>query len=290
MIENALEASTGRPGRITGQQSVGGGCISSAQTVEMDDGRKYFVKHNASPLPGMFPREAEGLTALADAGAIRIPKPIVTGGDDNGETPFIVMEHIESARPTSNFSETFGRQFAQLHQRAQSERYGFDSDNYLGSTPQPNNWNSDWVDFWRQERLGCQLTLLRQRGRSDRALEQKIEHMMDRLEEFIGQPDEPACLLHGDLWGGNYLADENGQPVLIDPAVYYGRREADLAMTMLFGGFDSRFYAAYQEVWPLADGSEVRLDIYKLWHLLNHLAIFGGSYYGSSMSILQHYV
>lgn len=115
------------------------------------------------------------------------------------------------------------------------------------------------------------------------------DRLMDRLEEWLIEPDEPACLLHGDLWGGNYMVDAAGEPVLIDPAAYYGRREADLAMTMIFGGFDGRFYRAYEEVWPLPEGSQDRLEIYKLYHYLNHLNLFGGGYYSSCMAILRRY-
>ncbi len=146
------------------------------------------------------------------------------------------------------------------------------------------------MDFWRSHRLGFQLRLAREHGVSDDELDRLGDRLMDRLDAWIDLSDEPACLLHGDLWGGNYLSDENGDPVLIDPAVYYGHREADLAMTRIFGGFEPAFYRAYEDEWPLPPGSEDRLPLYELYHLLNHLNLFGRSYRGRCVGILRRYV
>lgn len=286
VLEAAIEQATGQAARIIAGASVGGGCIHDARRIDLADGRRYFVKSNPNPLPDMFECEAEGLAALAAVGALRVPRPLCTGGDG---AAFIVMECIEPGRPGSRFSEEFGRRFALLHRQSAQSRYGFHRDNYLGSTPQENAWSDDWVEFWRQRRFAYQLRLGRRRGELDGEMERRLVRLMERLPELIGEPGEPACLLHGDLWGGNYLCDAAGEAVLIDPAVYYGRREADLAMTLLFGGFDRRFYAAYHEAWPLAPGSETRLEIYKLYHLLNHLNHFGGSYRGACMAILSRY-
>jgi fructosamine-3-kinase len=199
------------------------------------------------------------------------------------------MEYIEQGSKKSGFQAIMGRQFAQLHRKAQSPRHGWNDPNYLGSTPQPNLWNTDWVEFWRENRLGHQLRLAERNGFSDTSFRRWGENLMDRLDELIGEPREPACLLHGDLWSGNYLADSQGEPVLIDPAAYFGRREADLAMTLLFGGFTSDFYRAYEEVWPLEEGSSNRLEIYKLYHLLNHLNLFGSGYKSGCMAILKRF-
>jgi fructosamine-3-kinase len=213
----------------------------------------------------------------------------VGGGDGSDAPPFLLMECIETGRPAGGFFEAFGRALALLHREARGARYGFERDNYIGATEQPNDWNDDWTAFWREQRLGYQLALARRQGLSDGAMIRHGDRLLERLDTLIGEPAEPPSLLHGDLWGGNYLVDERGGPVLIDPAAYYGRREADLAMTHLFGGFDARFHRAYEEVWPLEEGAAERLEIYKLYHLLNHLNLFGGSYYGGCMAILRRF-
>ncbi|MBI5154868.1 fructosamine kinase family protein [Candidatus Poribacteria bacterium] len=278
-MEAVLERSTGETSLVRSRRPCGGGCINQTKIVETEDGRRFFVKSNPAPLPHMFEREAEGLAALAAPGVIRVPAPVGCGGGTDGVPPFLVLEFIESARPKTGFQTELGRRLAQLHRATTSGRFGFLHDNYIGSTPQPNGWMTDWVAFWRERRLGFQLQLARRHGLLDAELERLGARLMDRLDDLLGQPEEPACLLHGDLWGGNYMTDERGEPVLIDPATYFGRREADLAMTMLFGGFDREFYRAYEEVWPLPPDSAKRLEVYKLYHLLNHLNIFGGVAY-----------
>ncbi len=293
-VEELIARATGDAARVVRSSSAGGGCINAARTLELDDGRCFFVKSNPDPLPGMFEREAEGLEALAAAVAIRVPRPVGSGG--GGEVPpFLVLEAIATGQPGPGFAEDFGRRFAALHRRSPGHRgpggeaFGFDHDNYLGATPQPNGWCADWCDFWRRRRLGHQLELARKRGLSDRRLDRLGDRLLGRLEDLLGAPEEPAALLHGDLWGGNYMVGEGGEPVLIDPAVYCGRREADLAMTMLFGGFEPRFYAAYEEAWPLAPGSAERLEIYQLYHLLNHLNLFGRGYRSGCVAILERF-
>lgn len=280
----AILAAEGVAPRVVDRAGVGGGCINEAQTLELDDGRRVFLKSNARPLPGMFEREAEGLAALADVGVLRVPRPL---GSGITPVPFLLLEHVESGRPGRDFFERFGRLFAEHHQRSCGPRYGFEHDNYLGSTAQPNAWCGDWVTFFREHRLGHQLRLAARRGHGGAELARLGARLQDRLDDFLAEPAEAPCLLHGDLWGGNYLCDTEGAPVLIDPAAYYGRREADLAMTQLFGGFEPRFYQAYEEAWPLAPGSEERLEIYKLYHLLNHLELFGTSYLGGCLAILR---
>ena len=280
---------TGEHSHIVATRPVGGGCINRAEIVELIDGRRYFVKSNPDPLPGMFEREAEGLDALAATRTIRVPKPLGAGGGPTGGVPFLVTEAIETGAPGRGFWETFGRRFAELHRAAGPERFGFEHDNYLGATPQPNAWTDDWCDFFRRHRLGHQLELARRAGLCDPTLEGLGDRLLDRLEDLLAEPEEPPCLLHGDLWSGNYMVDSTGEPVLIDPATYYGRREADLAMTHLFGGYDPRFYAAYEEAWPLAPGAAERLEIYKLYHLLNHLNLFGSGYRQGCLAILRRF-
>ena len=268
---------------------VAGGSINRAFRVDLAGGRRFFVKAHVTAPAEMFEREAEGLAALAGTGSLRVPREPLPGTADG--VAFLIMEWIDGGSPGAGFFERFGRRFARLH-RGSSEagRFGFSHDNWLGATPQPNRWTESWAGFWRRHRLGHQLRLARENGLSDRALDRLGDRLLARLGEWIDLPGEPPCLLHGDLWGGNYLADEHGEPVLIDPACYYGHREADLAMTRLFGGFAPEFYAAYEEEWPLPPGSGDRLAIYELYHLLNHLNLFGRSYRGRCVAILERLV
>ena len=295
-VADLIHRETGEHASITSSRPASGGCINDARVVELADGRRYFVKSNPAPLPGMFEQEAFGLGALAAAGAIPVPRPLGTGGGTRGVPPFLVTEAIEPGTPGPRFFEDFGRRFARLHRATpphrgpRGEAFGFPADNYLGATPQPNTWCDDWAEFWRLNRLGHQLHLAREQGRSDATLDRLGDRLLDRLDEYLAEPAEPAALLHGDLWGGNYMVDRGGSPVLIDPAAYCGRREADLAMTRLFGGFDPRFYAAYEEVWPLAPGAKERLEIYQLYHLLNHLNLVGGGYRSGCVAILRKLV
>jgi fructosamine-3-kinase len=293
-IEAAVREATGREVEIADSTPVGGGCINHAEILLLADGGRLFAKSNASAPPEMFEREAEGLRALAAAGAIRVPRDPVAGRA--GGVSFLVMEAVPTGRPKADFFTAFGRRFARLHRETVHEApapFGFPHDNYLGSTPQPNGWTAGWVDFFRERRLGHQLRLAREStrtgGLSDAELDRLGDRLLDRLGEWLDLPEEPACLLHGDLWSGNYLSDEAGDPVLIDPAAYYGHREADLAMTELFGGFDSTFYDAYEAEWPLPPGSPERRELYKLYHLLNHLNLFGRGYRGRCAEILRRF-
>lgn len=288
-VQSLLQRERGSAAQIKHHTSVGGGCISQAEKITLTDGSRYFLKSLAQAPPQMFEAEAAGLKAMAATETIRVPTIVATGRGTATNTPFILMELIEEGRPAPGFSAEFGRQLAQLHRASQSERYGFSLNNYIGSTPQPNPWNDDWVDFWRQQRLGWQFELARKHGLTDAGFDRLGDLLLEKLDALLAEPAEKAVLMHGDLWGGNYLVDSNGQAVLIDPATYYGRREADLAMTTLFGGFDAAFYQGYEEVWPLADGSEERQEIYKLYHLLNHLNLFGSSYRGACLAIMRRF-
>jgi len=279
----ALAGRFGSP--IVGRRPVGGGCISEAQVVELADGRRHFVKSKRAAPAAMFEREAEGLRALEAVGALRVPRGAEAGRA--AEVAWIAMEAIESAPRAPRFWEDFGEGFARLHREGRAERFGFPHDNFLGSTPQPNGWLDDWTEFWRQRRIGFQLRLARERGRSDAELDRLGDRLLARLDDLLAGVDEPPSLLHGDLWGGNFLTGPEGEPVLVDPACSYGHREADLAMTRLFGGFDRRFYAAYEAAWPLAPDHEDRRPLYELYHLLNHLNLFGGGYRGQCLAILR---
>ena len=281
----------GEPVRLS---AVGGGCIAQAQIAEFADGSSAFVKRKAG-LPTMFEREAEGLEALAAAGAIRVPRVLAIAQDA------LVLEHIHPAPRSSGFFEHFGRAFARLH-RHPGPACGFAHDNFIGATPQVNAplhgaWNADpaappgdgadWPGFFIERRLRFQAELAAERGFGK--LAQLLDACEPRFEEMLEASIEPPSILHGDLWGGNYIVDERGEACLIDPAAYFGHREADLAMTHLFGGFETQFYRAYEDEWPLAPGHEERLPIYQLYHLLNHLNLFGSGYYAACERILERF-
>ena len=295
VIEAQLKA-TGRSDRVISTSPVSGGCIHQALLLDLADGSSVFLK--TAPVPpdepegrDIFQRESAGLNALASVDAIRIPTVLATADGSKGSevpgTAFLLLEAIPTGRPTGDFFQRFGRQLANLHRLASADRFGFAHDNYLGATPQPNGWMSDWVDFWAEHRLGHQLRLARRRGLLDSELETRSERLLERLPDLIGSVNEPPSLLHGDLWSGNFMVDADGEPVLIDPACYYGHREAELAMCRLFGGFDRSFFQAYEHSRPLEPGSAERLDLYQLYHLLNHLNLFGSGYRSQCLGLLR---
>lgn len=278
----------GHPVAVRG---VGGGCIADARIATFEDGSCVFVKTVAG-FPDMFEREAEGLAALAEAGAIRVPRVLAV--DSSG----LVLEHIEAGPRKPGFFESFGRRFARMH-RHRGPRCGFPSDNYIGATPQRNRPvsgdfgdgpgdGSDWPEFFIERRLRYQVRLAERRGHGSE-LAKRLDRCEARLQALFESAIEAPSVLHGDLWGGNFMVDEGGEPCLIDPAVYYGHREADLAMTSLFGGFNDAFYRSYEEEYPLEPGHEERLPAYQLYHLLNHLNLFGSGYYGQCERILRQY-
>ncbi len=278
-IENSLND------RIISRTSVGGGCISNAERLEMKSGKTYFLKSGASNL--MFINEANGLRELAKPIVIKVPQVIVA------EKEFILLEFIRQGFKKKDFFELFGRQFARLH-RFHGERFGFCEDNFIGSSPQLNIATeeevNDWISFYMNKRLLFQLHLAEENGFATEKLRKGFQLLENRIETILEGSIEEPSLMHGDLWGGNYLSDENGNPVLIDPAVYYGHREADLAMTKLFGGFSSEFYSAYHEEFPLKEGADYREDLYKLYHVMNHLNLFGMGYYSQAERLLWKYL
>lgn len=286
-VEARLSTTIGTELRIDNAEPVGGGCINQVARLDTSAG-PFFIKHNSQSPSAMFEREAEGLAELRSVGGIAAPEPICWSDRGVGFPAFLVTSYIQTGRRRSDFSERFGAAFAELHRRGRGERFGFHHDNYIGTTPQPNGWCDNWVEFWREHRLGHQMRLARGNGYTGE-LQRLGDKLLTRLDDYLVEPDEAPALLHGDLWGGNYLVGDNGDAVLIDPACYHGRREADLAMTMLFGGFDARFHAAYNEAWPLSDGSNERMEIYKLYHLLNHLNLFGGSYFAQCVEAMRRF-
>ena len=270
-ISDAITLATGTPFVVARQAAIGGGCINRA--LKLTDGqRSFFVKVNSAEHLAMFEAEAAGLDEVLASRSIRVPRPVCRG-TAAGQT-FLVLEYLE-LRSQGN-AAALGRQLAQMHRTTQS-RFGWRRNNTIGSTPQLNPWTINWLNFLRDQRLGFQLRLASENGYVGK-LQHDGEKLLADLNVFFTGYSPAASLLHGDLWGGNYAFIESGEPVIYDPAVYYGDREADLAMTELFGGFPSGFYAAYHETWPLDAGYAVRKTLYNLYHILNHANLFGGGY------------
>ncbi|MDQ5767097.1 fructosamine kinase family protein [Thiothrix subterranea] len=252
--------------------AASGGCINQTSTVTLADGSRYFLKVNQASLLEMFAAEADGLNAIRASASLRAPESL--GYGVQGQQAYLLLEYL----PLQNHGDQrqAGTQLAALH-RHTAAQHGWFRSNTIGASPQRNTQTPDWVQFWQQERLGFQLERARRNGYPPRSYEQGL-----RLKESIGalftdyQP--VASLLHGDLWGGNLAYLPDGSPVVYDPAVYYGDRETDLAMTELFGGFGVDFYAAYNAAWALDSGYAVRKTLYNLYHILNHFNLFGSGY------------
>jgi fructosamine-3-kinase len=280
-ITQHIEQSSGQAFVIRQQRSVGGGSINNAFVLSGENGRQYFVKTNNSGRKAMFEAEARGLQAMASSNTIRVPVPLCFG-DDQVQS-YIVMEHLDIGGRADQV--ILGEQFAAMH-RVTAEKYGWEIDNTIGSTHQPNAWRDDWLDFWREQRLGFQLQLAARNGYVGelQTLGEKLMNVMPLL--FAGRDIVPS-MLHGDLWGGNVAGLKDGTPVIFDPAFYYGDREADLAMTYVFGGFTSDFYTSYQQAYPLDDGFAVRRTFYNIYHIINHLNMFGGGYHGQAVHMME---
>jgi fructosamine-3-kinase len=267
-IQAVLEARLGS--EVESVRPVSGGDINQAHALELRDGRSAFVKTHPAPLPGMFEAEAHGLDWLAQAGALRTPRVLAVGDG------FLALELIEGKARRSDYDERLGRGLAALH-RTGAPSFGLERDNYLATLPQSNAPVPDWPSFYGQRRLEPMLARAVDRGLATRAMRSGFAELLPRLTALCG-PAEPPARLHGDLWGGNALPDERGEPVLIDPAVYGGHREIDLAMMKLFGGFGPRCFAAYDEAYPLAAGQKERVALYQLYPLLVHVNLFGSGY------------
>ncbi len=231
----------------------------------------------------MFEAEAAGIGAIRDTGSLRVPEPVCWGVYD--DTAYLVLEYLELSSGGERAMAAMGSGLAALHGTG-AQRFGWHIDNYIGSTPQSNTWTGRWVDFWRDHRLLHQLKLAQVNGMSSATL-RSGEQLAGRLESFFRSYDPTPSLLHGDLWGGNFSEDSAGKPVVYDPAVYFGDREADVAMTELFGGFSRQFYESYDLAWPLDEGYAIRKTLYNLYHVLNHYNLFRGGY-GAQATTMIH--
>lgn len=283
----ALRAA-GDPTPIRSIHAVGGGYINIAQRIETGQDR-YFLKWNSAGAPDLFLAEARGLGLLAATQTLRVPRVLHTAPPTDSTPAYILMEWLEPSVERELHQELLGRQLASLHQAGTAVAYGLDHDNYIGSTPQLNGWEADWVVFYRERRLRPQLELARRNGLLPAARQRSLDRLLARLDTWLVGVERRPALLHGDLWIGNVLIGPAGEPALIDPAVYYGDREAELAYTELFAGFGARFYRAYHEVWPLDAGYAERRDLYNLYHLLNHLNLFGEGYGPQVDMVLRRY-
>jgi fructosamine-3-kinase len=268
-------------------ESLSGGCISNAYKVTFEDNLSCLIKINELSPVDMFIKEAHGLQELRKANAIKVPEVLLFDAE------FILLEFINSASKQKYFFEEFGRKFALLH-KYNADEFGFYEDNYIGSTPQININNDktkkNWTSFYLSNRLLYQFKLAEKNGYTDSRLRDTFMKTENKIESILEGSDAKPSLLHGDLWSGNYMTDENGDACLIDPAVYYGHREADLAMTKLFGGFSQTFYDSYNDTFPLSEGWKYRENIYMLYHVLNHLNLFGSGYYSHALSLMKFYI
>lgn len=271
-IETAIREAIGAPFSIESRAAVGGGCINECHVVR-GQGHAYFVKTNAPGRADMFAAEAAGLEEIGRTRTVRVPRPVCHGACPTAS--WIALELLELRSPDERGTRALGCNLARLH-RTTAARFGWRRDNTIGSTPQINTPTADWIAFWAGRRLGPQLDLAAANGH-DRLLDSG-GRLMEKLPAFFTGCVPVPSLLHGDLWSGNASMTASGEPVIYDPAVYYGDREADLAMTELFGGFSQSFYAAYRAEHPLDAGYATRKHLYNLYHVLNHLNLFGGGY------------
>lgn len=281
-IENSISAATGSRFTVESTRPVGGGSINEALCLE-GAGQRYFLKLNRPDRLFMFKAEAEGLRALIDSKALRLPEPIAWGADDRRS--WLVLEYIEFGTATTTTQSVLGERLALMHHTS-AESFGWHRDNTIGATEQPNNWTDDWVTFLKDQRLGFQLSLAEKNG-APRSLLDSGQQLLASLGAFFYDYQPSPAMLHGDLWGGNWGCDVAGEPVIFDPAVYFGDREADLAMTELFGGFSEAFYSAYRSAWPLDAGYSQRKHLYNLYHVLNHFNLFGGGYAAQARGLID---
>ncbi len=280
-IAQQISKVTGVPFTVAQLSAVTGGCINEAWRLDGEDGRRFFVKTNSSRNEEMFVAEAAGLREIIDTGTVAAPVPVCFGSVEN--RAFLVLEYLSFG--TGDASQLLGHELARMHRHTRTD-YGWSRDNTIGSTPQFNTPCNDWLEFWREQRLAFQLRLAEQNGYGGN-LQRNGEQLLQCFPVLFSSYTPPASLLHGDLWSGNQVVTPEGQPVIFDPAVYFGDRETDIAMTELFGGFSTRFYAAYKEAWPLDDDYPVRRDLYNLYHILNHLNLFGGGYLRQAEQMME---
>lgn len=282
-IAQEITKVTAKSFTLENTRSVGGGCINQGYKIS-GNGSSYFVKLNQASQVEMFAAEALALEQMYATKTITVPKPICWGVA--GNFCYIVLQWLDLGGSNSHAWEEMGRQLAAMHKIGKSDRFGWDRNNTIGSTPQSNTWMDNWADFFAEERIGYQLKLAQRKGGSFPDPTKVIEAVRAHLADRQPQPS----LVHGDLWSGNAAVTTDGEPVILDPATYYGDREVDLAMSELFGGFPTAFYRGYNEVWPLDEGYRQRKTIYNLYHILNHFNLFGGGYASQANRTIQQII
>ena len=275
-IESSIKTKLGLPGQLRPRGQMTRHQINSTLIADIGE-TACFIKLNRAEKAGMFEAEYEGLEALAQSATVRVPAPVCTGSNES--SCWLVLEYL--ALGGERNPARLGMELAEMH-RHTGEQHGWHRDNTIGLTHQANTPDRDWIRFWKERRLGFQLDLARKNGYSGRIQEQGEQLIEDLGALFTAYQPQPS-LLHGDLWSGNHGYTAGGVPVIFDPAVYYGDRETDIAMTELFGGYEPEFYAAYDSHYPLDDGYRVRKWLYQLYHVLNHLNLFGSGYLGQAL-------
>lgn len=290
-LEDAVRGLFGESTGISGSSYVGGGDINDASCLILSNGNKVFVKTNSLQNAGFFDAEETGLEAIASTGTVNTPKLLCKGVDNVKARSFLMMEMVEPSKRVRDYYEVFGRQLAEMHladtgKFVSGGSFGFTGDNYIGATKQINTPCDSWIEFFTKYRLEPQFKMA-ERYFSDDFL-RSVTRLLDRLDSLLVEPKAPS-LLHGDLWSGNSMTGSDGRAMLIDPACYVGHPEADIAMTELFGRLPDDFYRAYNEVNTLQSGYTDRREIYNLYHLLNHLNLFGSGYLSSVMQIVRRY-
>jgi fructosamine-3-kinase len=298
ILENPIKEimrNSGDCTEIIDQTPVGGGCINNSMRI-VSRKRSYMLKWNIHSPPNMFSAEARGLKLLEETKTVNVPKVYAFSEGGSGIPDFILLEWL--AKPSGErgtFDQAaLGIQIGLLHQKGISPKdppaYGLDHDNYIGRIIQKNSWDTDWVQFYKDYRLLPQMELAQKAGRLPKKRRKSLGILVSRLDVWFDGVSRCPSLLHGDLWGGNAMTGPGTIPVIVDPAVYYGDREAEIAFTGLFGGFNSRFYDGYREIWPLEPDFQERKDLYNLYHLINHLNHFGETYGLPVDSILGKYI
>jgi fructosamine-3-kinase len=275
----------GRECTILSSRGLGGGCINNAVALETDAGA-FLLKWQRGIPADMYEKEAAGLSLLKAADQLRVPATYGFGQLDGRY--YLLMEFVHSAGKKKDYWENFGSQLATMHRARQAQQFGLDHDNYIGKLGQNNHFYDDWIEFFIQQRLEAQLQLALHNGLVNAQFADRYRAFYAHLPQLL--PTAPASLLHGDLWSGNVMTGPDGYVCLIDPAVYYGHREIELAFTRMFGGFGSAFYAAYEATWPLEPGFEQRVGIYNIYPHMVHVNLFGRSYLSGVEQVLAKYL